>query len=355
MNIQKKDATDSPSTTLESNKSASSIQQIEAREWLTYLYSGHTCATKRDEFITWLNHNEENRHAFSQSQKVWQTLGMTDSAVRWIEQHASQNSEPSTFTRSKSRLITSASMLAAMAASIALLVVNGVFTTTNSLEITQPPTAFTSSIGENRHITLNDGTDVTLAGNSSILVVINRNERRVNLRKGSAYFDVTHDPSRVFTVTAQHTEVRVRGTAFEVKRSLNNSLKVSVKRGLVDVADLPEQEDQSEHILQLRPNEQLRADINGGFISPITQFNPETEFAWLNERLIYDNVALKNVIMDINRYVKKPVVILDESIKELPITASLTFAQIEPMLAALASAYSIRLTHEDTRSILTKE
>ena len=175
------------------------------------------------------------------------------------------------------------------------------------------------------------------------------------MRKGSAYFDVSHDPSRVFSVTAQQTQVRVRGTAFEVKYSPNNSLKISVQRGLVDVADLPETAEQREQVLQLRPNEQLHTDIQGRFISPITVFQPETEFAWLKQRLIYDNVPLKNVIMDINRYVKKPVIILDNSINELPITASFTFEQIEPMLDGLASAYPITLTHEATRSVLTEE
>lgn len=335
--------------------SISSSPQDRAREWLTYLYSGHTTATKRDEFVVWLNSSDENKQAFTRSQKVWQTIGMTDSAVEWMQQHAAQ--QPATVPKAKPTRVLAKSLMAlsAMAASVALLVFNGVFNTTTHLTLPQPQTAFTSPVGQNRHITLSDGSDITLAGNSSILVAITDDERRITLRKGSAYFDVSHDPSRVFSVTAQQTQVRVRGTAFEVKYSPNNSLKISVQRGLVDVADLPETAEQREQVLQLRPNEQLHTDIQGRFISPITVFQPETEFAWLKQRLIYDNVPLKNVIMDINRYVKKPVIILDNSINELPITASFTFEQIEPMLDGLASAYPITLTHEATRSVLTEE
>ena len=343
-------------TALNSNHNTelpASSAKVQAREWLTYLYSDDISSKKREEFLIWLNSSEENKTAFKRSHEVWQTIGMTDSAVQWIQQHTVTQAETVKPTKSKGVFAKSLLVFGAMAASVALLVFNGVFNTTTHLEIPQPLTAFTSPVGQNRNITLSDGTDVTLAGNSSILVAINQNERRVTLRKGSAYFDVTHDPSRVFSVSAQQTEVRVRGTAFEVKYSANNNLKISVERGLVDVADLPESPDQEEQVLQLRPNEQLRTDIQGRFISAITIFQPETEFSWLNQRLVYDDVPLKNVIMDINRYAKKPVVILDDSINELPITASFTFEQIEPMLEGLAAAYPIALTHEANRSVLT--
>ncbi len=327
---------------------------VQAREWLTYLYSGHTTSEKREAFILWLNSNELNQEAFKRCQRVWQTIGMADCAADWITQHATQESVSAVKTRPKHILARAAVLLSGLAASITLLVVNGVFHTTDRLEIAVPATLFTSSIGQNRMITLSDGSDVILAGNSSILVNIDQYERHITLRKGSAYFDVSHDPYRVFSVTAQHTQVRVRGTAFEVEHSPDNELKISVQRGLVDVVDLPENDNEDEKVLQLHPYEQLQANIDGTFISDVSRFDPEIEFAWLSERFIYDNAPLKSVVMDINRYTKKPIVILDKDINELPITASFTFKQIDQMLAGLAAAYPITLTEEDTRNVLTK-
>jgi transmembrane sensor len=329
--------------------------QDQAREWLSYLYSAEVSPDKRQEFIQWINNSEQNCQAFKRCQQIWQTIGMTDSAVDWLEQYTYQGSVTRLKSPVKHRLTKSLALLSSIAASIALLAINGVFSTTDRLEILAPEMVFTSPIGENRSFTLADGSAVTLAGDSSIVVDIDQYERRVNLRKGSAYFDVAHEPSRIFSVTAQYTQVRVRGTTFEVKRSIDSVIKISVQRGLVDVVDMPEHGIVDDKVVQLHANEQLRTNINGAFITDITPFDPETEFAWLKKRLIYDNAPLKNVIMDINRYAKKPVVILDESLNDFPITASFTFEQIDQMLASLTVAYPITLTEEDTRSILTKQ
>jgi transmembrane sensor len=335
--------------------SGSDLPKDQAREWLTYLYTADISLDKRQEFIDWIDHSKENREEFKRYQKIWQSIGVTDSAVDWLEQYTEKASGTPLKPSSKHWLLKSTVLFSGLAASIALLVINGLFITPkNNLETLNSEVVLTSPVGENRSFILTDGSKITLAGNSSVIVDINQHERRVSLRSGSAYFDVAHDISRVFSVTAQLTQVRVRGTAFEVKRSTDSKIKISVQRGLVDVADMPEHGSVDEHVFQLQANEQLHTDINGTFISDVIQFDPKTEFSWLNKRLIYDNVPLKNVIMDINRYAKKPVVIIDKSLNELPITASFTFDQIDQMLAGLSAAYSITLTEEDTRNILTK-
>jgi len=336
------------------NENQANTVSNQAREWLIYLYSGETTQKKRDEFVIWVNKNDVNRQAFSQSYKVWQTIGATDSAVEWLVQYAIRKPASLPTKKSKTILTKSALWLSGIAASALLLVANNTVQTPKTMKVMAPEIVFTSPIGENKTVTLSDGTAVTLAGNSSIFVDINQNERRISLRKGSAYFDVTHDSERVFSVSAQHTEVRVRGTAFEVEYSTDNELKISVQRGLVDVADLPEHGSKDEKVVQLHPNEQLRADIHGAFINGVTHFDPETEFSWLNARLIYDNIPLKNVIVDINRYVTKPIIISDESINHLPITASFTFDQIDSVLAGLVAAYPIKLTEEVNRTVITK-
>lgn len=339
------------------NKESQDTPQAQARKWLTELYAGKSDAQKRQKFILWLNSNEANGNAFRHSLQVWKTIGMTDSAVDWLEQHVYRypvivlTPKP----KLKHRLAKSPMWLSSIAASIILIAITAVYHSPSTLEITPPAIAFNSPIGQNRSITLSDGSDVILAGNSSILVDISQDTRRIILQKGGAYFDVSHDPSRLFLVTAEHLQVRVRGTAFAVKHSAENAIKVSVQRGLVEVVDLPEQGTADEQMLQLRANQQVRAAFNGTFITEVTQFNNETEFSWLSGRLIYDDIPLKTVVIDINRYAKKPVVILDESINDLAITASFTFGQIDQALDGLAAAYPIILIEEKERKVLTKQ
>jgi len=338
---------------------AQDTPQAQARKWLTELYAGNSDAKKRKKFILWLNSNEANGHAFRHSLQVWKAIGMTDSAVDWLEQQVDRDPvillTPKPKPKFKHRLATSPMWLSSMAASIILIAVTAAYHSPRTLEITPPAIAFNSPIGQNRSITLSDGSDVILAGNSSILVDISQDTRRIILQKGGAYFNVSHDPSRLFLVTAEHLQVRVRGTAFAVKHSADNAIKVSVQRGLVEVVDLPEQGTTDEQMLQLRANEQVRAAFNGTFITEVTQFNNETEFSWLSGRLIYDDIPLTTVVIDINRYAKKPVVILDESINDLAITASFTFDQIDQALDGLAAAYPIILIEENERKVLTKQ
>ncbi|MFT4655389.1 MAG: transmembrane sensor [Kangiellaceae bacterium] len=339
------------------NHIAKDAPQAQARQWLTELYAGHSDPNKREEFVLWINSSESNRHAFRHSLQVWKTIGMTDSAMDWLDQQVHQNTVIPLISRRKfkHRLGKSQMWLSGIAASLVLIAVSAIFHSPNNFVIRPSAIAFTSPIGQNRTITLSDGSTVTLAGNSSILVDISQDTRYISLQKGGAYFDVSHDPSRIFSVTAEHLQVRVRGTAFAVKHSADNVIKVSVQRGLVDVADLSEQGVADEQVLQLRANQQVRADLNGRFITPVTQFNNDTEFSWLSGRLIYDDIPLKTVVMDINRYAKKPVVILDESLNELAITASFTFNQIDQALDGLAAAYPIILTEEGERKVLTKQ
>lgn len=336
------------------NSSTNETPQEQARAWLIYFYSGDVSQDKREQFIQWINYKSENREAFKQAHQIWQTIGMTDSAVEWLQEHVDNKQSQNASYFGKTFFKRSALYITAMASCLALIAITSLFNVTEPSLTPTPEIAFNSPIGENSSFTLEDGSTVTLSGGTSIIVAINQNERKVKLKQGSAYFDVAHDPSRVFSVTAQQTQVRVRGTAFEVKRFTNNAITVSVQRGLVDVADLPEQGTIDESVQQLTANQQLQANYNGAFTSPVLAFNPEAQFSWLKERFIYDNVPLQDVIMDINRYASKPVVILDNSINHLPITASFTFEQIGQMLAGLAAAYSIKFIEEEDRHVLTK-
>ena len=94
-------------------------------------------------------------------------------------------------------------------------------------------------IGEFRTVTLSDFSRVTLNTNSRISVAYNEQSeiRRIHLLQGEAFFDVAKDPLRPFVVNVNGKEIRVVGTAFNVK-SNSGYLEVLVKEGIVDFVDL---------------------------------------------------------------------------------------------------------------------
>lgn len=89
--------------------------------------------------------------------------------------------------------------------------------------------------GEVRTVRLPDGTTLRLDGATSIAVRYGTETREVTLASGAAFFDVTHDPTRPFTVRAGDGNIRVLGTAFDVDRTAGQ-MDVAVYRGAVRLA-----------------------------------------------------------------------------------------------------------------------
>ncbi|MCX6952108.1 MAG: FecR domain-containing protein [Verrucomicrobia bacterium] len=113
------------------------------------------------------------------------------------------------------------------------------------LWIAQPSTQFqpktyVSSVAERQSFTLDDGTRVELNAQTSLLVEHTRDERRVRLASGEAFFSVAKDPSRPFIVETPTGSVRVTGTVFDVRTDKSSELEVTVVEGSVQVrpADL---------------------------------------------------------------------------------------------------------------------
>jgi transmembrane sensor len=88
-----------------------------------------------------------------------------------------------------------------------------------------------------RDFTLPDGSQVSLLGVGSRVEVVEQTAElvRTRLGAGSARFDVSHDPARVFEVESGEVKVRVLGTAFSLTRD-GSFTRVLVERGSVRVA-----------------------------------------------------------------------------------------------------------------------
>ncbi|WP_461667947.1 FecR family protein [Paenochrobactrum sp. BZR 201-1] len=87
--------------------------------------------------------------------------------------------------------------------------------------------------GEIRHIRLEDQSQVTLGPDSAIAVEYVQSQRVVKLLAGMAYFEVTRDTQRSFTVYSDNTQITALGTAFEVSNDAG-IITVGVDHGLVE-------------------------------------------------------------------------------------------------------------------------
>jgi transmembrane sensor len=98
----------------------------------------------------------------------------------------------------------------------------------------QRGTYYTTVIGEQRSVRLEDGSTVDLNSLSKVRVRFSEHRRDVELLEGQALFHVAKDAWRPFVVAIGNTQVRAVGTQFDVYRK-NSGTVVTVLEGRVAV------------------------------------------------------------------------------------------------------------------------
>ena len=96
-------------------------------------------------------------------------------------------------------------------------------------------TLYATTLGEQRVISLADGSVVTMAPSTRIEVALSSGARDIRLRAGEANFKVAHDKARPFRVHAGASVVQAVGTEFSVNR-LPSGTVVAVTEGIVKLS-----------------------------------------------------------------------------------------------------------------------
>ncbi len=165
-----------------------------------------------------------------------------------------------------------------------------------------PETAYATAVGAHKTVLLSDGSRIDLNAASRLTVDFDRTRRQVRMKDAEAYFDVAKDPRRPFIIEAGHSQIRVVGTAFDVKNR-DGLLVVCVERGIVDVQPMPSAG--SRHY-RLRPGQALSYDPKMGLINVSLARNGEAS-GWRTGRLIYRDQPLSVVVADLNRQFDRPI------------------------------------------------
>jgi len=228
-----------------------------------------------------------------------------------------------------------------IAASFALLIIASVAFLDN---ITQQPgqIAFATQTGEQRSITLADGSIVHVNTRSSISVQYGETERVIEMLRGEALFEVAHDPKRPFRVHTGTTIAEAVGTTFNV-RNINGQTKVAVVEGKVAVSssqsslDTPDAEktsgnppttsqpNQSGQLLEA--GELVEVNKNGHILA-VTVPDMETITAWRMRKLVFKSDTLSKIAAEFNRYNREQIYLDDESVAEIEFSG--VFAADDP-------------------------
>lgn len=154
-----------------------------------------------------------------------------------------------------------------------------------------------TGVGEQREITLADGSRVQLNVTSKIRWRVSDGERIVALDDGDAMFMVSRDPARPFSVRMGTGQVRVLGTVFSVRLRGDSSL-VEVREGHVAVTPRPP-EGMAARTVHLTAGQTLRFDPRQ--IGGIASVPPEQVGEWRDHLLTFQNAKLGEVVDELGR------------------------------------------------------
>ena len=147
-----------------------------------------------------------------------------------------------------------------------------------------------TAAGEQRALTLADGSRLLLAGSTAVDVAFDGTQRRLSLVRGTILVEVAADPSRPFEVTTDRGTIAARGTRFLVRR-LDGVTEVTQIESKVVVTALatPAQHD------LLLPGEQMRLDASGAHA--LASIDPVAiEEAFRRRRLVVQDEPLSAVL-----------------------------------------------------------
>lgn len=237
----------------------------EAATWFVRMRSPAVDAHAEQHFRRWLGASELHRREYGNFEKLW---GALDSVAR-----------PRRKRRTGGAL--------AIVAALALGMIYHVQT------VGRPES---SKIGEVRHLVLDDGSQVELDAASELRVEYTPWRRRIELLHGQALFKVA--PGwRPFEVTAAGGTLRDIGTTFNVLQD-EGKVSVAVAEGAVEIrlADGRKR--------QLHGGEQ--ATYQAGEITASRVVNPLNVGVWQQERWIFEDASLGEVVRQINRQHARP-------------------------------------------------
>lgn len=268
----------------------------QAAAWVVRLRADDATVDDWEAAAVWLNADAAHRRAFDEAEGLWRA---TDHLAPAPGAPVVDLSSLRVRRRGLDRrwLVAAPAMAAAVAAAVLLA----------PLLQSSPAVVYRTAPGETRTVELEDGSRLQINGGSALSVKMERGRRLVRMDEAEAVFDVAHDTARPFLIDVGESQVRVVGTAFNIRRSAGET-EVSVLRGVVEVSDL----DAPSRKVRLTVGQAVRrADADDRMA--VGAVDVRAAATWTEGRRAYDNRPLSEIAADLSRAFATPVTVAPEA------------------------------------------
>jgi transmembrane sensor len=231
----------------------------------------------------------------------------------------------------------------AVAAGVAvLLLIAGVYIANTQLGWQR----YETRIGGLSRIVLEDGSVIDLNTDSEVRARIGRRERTVRLVRGEGRFQVAHDRTRPFIVSAANADVRAVGTAFSVRlRARQVDVLVSEGSVAIDAARVI-------HAPPVHAGEAAEIREDRVSVHRVERQQLERRLSWTGGRLQFGGDSLADAVDEFNRYNRLHLRLADGSLARLRVGGTFNATDPESFAAALASTFGLQVAHEADAIVL---
>jgi transmembrane sensor len=337
----------------------------EASAWFVEFRLGEADADTRKRFDTWLRASPAHIRAYIE---IAATYAELESARPHIEMNVDELIDaaradttvvpmrPSRAMPEAERPPRSRRLAGLAAAATVLLILGGIWLLRVASE------TYATRIGEQRSLTLEDGSRIELNARSRIRIHFGETERRVELSEGQALFHVAKDPSRPFVVRTDDISIRAVGTQFDVNRE-HSGTTVTVIEGRVAVAPqatavvVPTSPGESSPTVASASEVLLGAgqQLILAEAQPLQprQANLAAATAWTQRQLIFDATPLADAVEQFNRHNRRQLVVTSAELGKLSISgvydspdpqSLLNFLRSEPDIVVVEGPDEVRIS-----------
>ena len=287
-------------------------------------------AARRADFERWLQADPRHGRAFEEARRLWDRLEAPVAQVMAEEPAAvASRRAPLTPDRPQAR------RWKALAACVLILAAGGAAYHEEAIDRLRSD--HVTAIGERVPLELEDGSRITLNGDTALAIDLGQAGRHVHLFRGEAWFEVVPERGRPFVVETPSGRVRVTGTSFNVRLDENLAI-VSLTEGRVELTSA----EAGTAGLSIEPGQQARLAVQG--ISQAVAFDRTAVTAWLRGQLVFYDTPLDEVVAELNRYRGGRIIVANRDLEGLKISGVFRTDDPDAALSAIADTLPVRVT-----------
>ncbi|AHV91959.1 FecR family protein [Bordetella holmesii] len=260
------------------------------------------------ELRAWLDADPAHRQAYERWTREWSQLDALPSAgVDGLRRQLAADKRQADKPRARGRAFWLAA-LSRWTPAISALMVGGMAYLAWSQWHTPPALyaeTFVTARGEQRDVTLPDGSLLRLDTATRVEVKLYEKRRVVSIPDGQAVFQVQGDATRPFDVLAGPLKITVVGTRFSVRHTVgvpgDDGVRVAVDEGKVKVARAEGWGAYFAAAEVLTPGQQLSASADGD-MAPVTPVASAGIAPWRDGMVSFNNTPLSQALAEFERY-----------------------------------------------------